>query len=572
MLLAMQTTSALGQATTGDAAARQANQIERLQAEQERFREAQTLRKTSRAPDGKPAAVPDAASSAPGETCVAVNNIAVSGTVLLPATELRHATARWEGRCLGLVELNSLLEALTFLYVERGYVASRAYLPEQDLSDGSLDVSVIEGNLEGISLNGSAAVNGRLTTVFPDMLGKPVNLRDIEQGLDQINRLRSSKATIALQSGKDQGGSILDVKVEQNRPWHASVSSDNLGGVASGIYQSRLDVGFDNLFAINDEWQFGYQRSMDHHPLFLSSERPNSNTMTGSLSIPYGYWTFGINGSVSNYNSALEGPLSTIDTSGGSRSFSPYISRILHRDQTSKTWATGRLTWKETENFLLGSRIDVSSRVLSVATLELGHSRQLLGGQASAAISYHRGLGILGAFDDATAQVGSPMGQFEKVSASLGYFRTQQVDAATMIFSANISGQWTDDALFGSEQMSLGGYSTVRGVREALLYADKAVFMRNELSLLLPELNDARAVEAIGRLEPYVALDLGHSVSGSRGNSLGGNVVGAAVGIRNRGGRINFDVSYADILSMPDLPGDVRPSSGLAQARISVSF
>lgn len=555
-----------------DDAARQANQIDRLQAEQERLREAQILRKTTRAPSGNAVAPPEVTTSGPGETCISVNSISVGGAKLIPGDEVRRTAARFEGQCLGLAALNSVLEALTYLYVERGYIASRAYLPEQDLSDGSLDVSVIEGSLEDITLNGKIPTDNRIATAFPGMRSKPANLRDIEQGLDQINRLRSSKATIALQSGKEQGGSVLDVKVEQGRPWHASLSSDNLGGVATGIYQSRADFGLDNLFGINDEWQFGYQRSMDHHPLFFSNERPNSNTLTGSLSIPYGYWTVGINGSWSDYHSSLAGPLSAIDTSGGSKSLSPYISRILYRDQTSKTWATGRLTWKETDNFLLGSRIDVSSRVLSVASFELGHSRQLFGGQASASVGYHRGLDILGAFDDATAPDGSPRGQFDKVTASLGYFRTQDVGASTMILSTNVSGQWSPDPLFGSEQMSLGGYSTVRGVREAVLYADKAVLMRNELSFLLPPINDAGSVEAIGRLEPYVALDLGHSVSDSRGNSLGGNIVGAAVGIRNRGGRINFDLSYTDILSMPDLPGDAKPSSGLVQARVSVSF
>ncbi|MBO0131600.1 MULTISPECIES: ShlB/FhaC/HecB family hemolysin secretion/activation protein [Agrobacterium tumefaciens complex] len=569
--LAVKTAPAHAQGVTNDAA-RQANQIERQQAEQDRLRQEEMLRKTTRAPQGRPTTAPDTASSAPGETCLPVSRISVSGTTLVPAATVTHTIRRWEGRCLGLAELNSVLEALTYLYVERGYIASRAYLPEQDLSDGSLDISVIEGSLEDITLNGKAPSDNRIATAFPGIRGEPANLRDIEQGLDQINRLRSSKGKIALQSGKGQGGSVLDVAVEQARPWHVSLSADNLGGNATGIYQSRADFGLDNIFGVNDEWLFGYQRSMDHHPLFLSSDRPNSNTLTAAVSVPYGYWTFGINGSWSNYHSTLQGPLSAIETSGGSHSVAPYVSRVLHRDQTSKTWMTGRLTWKETENFLLGSRIDVSSRVLSVATVELGHSRQLLGGQASVSFGYNRGLDILGAFDDSTAPAGSPKGQFETLSASLGYFRTQELGAATMIFNTSVTGQWTDDLLFGSEQMSLGGYSTVRGAREAILYSGKAILMRNELSVLLPELNDAEATRIIGRLEPYVALDLGHSAADPSGTALGGNIIGGAIGLRNRGGRINFDVSYADILSMPDLPSSLRPSSGLVQARLSVSF
>lgn len=431
---------------------------------------------------------------------------------------------------------------------------------------------MIEGKLEAITLNGNALVTPQVSTAFPGLRDKPVNLRDVEQGLDQINRLRSQKATIGLAAGKAQGGSVLDVKIEKTRPWHFSLSSDNLGSLSTGRYQTRADFGADNILGLNDEWQFGYQRSMERHPLRLGAARPNGNSLTGSVSIPYGYWTFGLNASWSNYRSSIEGLLSQIETSGGSLSFSPFVTRVLHRDQISKTWLTGRVTWKENENFVLGSRVDVSSRVLSVATVELGHSRQMLGGQASASLGYHRGLKILGAFDDAAAAAGSPRGQFEKLSASLGYQRAFDLGETAMIFSSSLSGQWSPDDLFGSEQMSAGGYSTVRGVREAVLYADTGIVMRNELSLLLPGFDDGRAAEALGRLEPYAAIDLGNTVSDASGNSVGGNLVGAAVGLRNRGGRINFDVSYSDILSMPDLPGGSVPSSGLVQARMSISF
>jgi len=68
--------------------------------------------------------------------------------------------AQFEGQCLGLAEINNVLEVLVYLYVERGYIASRVYLPAQDLSDGSLDVVVIEGSLEDIVLKHFRAKSG----------------------------------------------------------------------------------------------------------------------------------------------------------------------------------------------------------------------------------------------------------------------------------------------------------------------------------------------------------------------------------------------------------------------------
>jgi len=126
-------------------AARQTSQIDRLQAEQERLREAQGLSRATGAPDGARVTPPEMAASRPDETCIDVGRISVSGANLVSETALRRTAERFEGRCLGLAELNNVLESLTYLYVGRGYIASRAYLPAQDLSDGTLDVVVIEG-------------------------------------------------------------------------------------------------------------------------------------------------------------------------------------------------------------------------------------------------------------------------------------------------------------------------------------------------------------------------------------------------------------------------------------------
>ncbi len=553
-----------------DQAAQQAEQINRQQSEQERLREIENLRALQRAPQGKPQTPPVPTVSGRNATCIQVNRVQVKGVTLLPPEKITRTTARWEGRCVGLAELNSILEALTFVYVERGYITSRAYLPEQDLSDGTVDVTVIEGSLEAVH-PASAAGKGQIATAFPNMKGKPVNLRDIEQGLDQINRLQSQKATIALKAGKDQGGSALDVTVEKTKPWHVTLGADNLGSASTGIYQSRIDAGFDNVLGLNDQWQVGYQRSMDRHPWLFSKRVPNGDTITAAFSLPYGYWTAGVDGAWSHYNSSLQGAVSTIDTSGGSLMVSPYISRVLHRDQTSKTWMTGRLTWKDTENFILGSRIDVSSRKLSVARIELGHSRQFLGGQLSGNIAVHQGMDILGAFNDGSAPAASPKGQFTKTSFAVGYFRPQPVGTLTALFSTSLNGQWSDDPLFGSEQLSLGGHASIRGVREAVLYADRGVVMRNEVSLLVPVAAGA-GTKIMQYWEPYVALDVGRTLDDRAGNSLGGTMVGAAAGVRSRGGMVGFDLFYADALALPKLPGGTKPPGGLAQARVSVSF
>ncbi|HCF1927942.1 TPA: ShlB/FhaC/HecB family hemolysin secretion/activation protein, partial [Pseudomonas aeruginosa] len=69
----------------------------------------------------------------------------------------RQLLAPYQGRCLGVGQLNALLKAVTDHYLDRGYVTTRAYLPQQDLASGTLRIIVVEGRLEGLDSSALAS-------------------------------------------------------------------------------------------------------------------------------------------------------------------------------------------------------------------------------------------------------------------------------------------------------------------------------------------------------------------------------------------------------------------------------
>ena len=556
-----------------DNAARQAEQLERDRAADERQRQLERNRLENQPPPGgETVSPPQRDVAAPDEACIQINAVSVTGVTLIRAQVIKEITAAYEEKCLGLSHFNNILKQLTFLYVEKGYITSRAFLPEQDLSDGSLEIVVIEGSLEGIVVDGSPeSYKSQISMAFPDMVGKPVNLRDIEQGLDQLNRLRSNNATIELEAGRKPGSSVLSVSRNKSRNWHATLGVDNLGSSTTGEYQSRMDFGSEDVLQLNDQWKFSYQRSIDRHPLYFA-DVPSSDTFTGSFSWPYGYWTFAVDGSWSEYDSQIAGVVSDIDTSGLSQSVSASVSRVLHRDQTSITSISGKLKWKRTENLILGSRVDVSSRDLSIGTVELVHSRQLWNGQLVTSASYSQGLDIWGAFDDDTAPAGSPKGQFRSLNASLSYFKPFKLGNSTATYSGQISGQYTPDLLFGSEQVAYGGYSTVRGLPESVVFGNRGIMTRNEFALQFLQSGNEQFTEVFGRFEAYTAIDSGHVFEEDSFGIDGGNLTGATIGLRSRGGRLSLDVAWSEIVASSDNLDAAVSESGLVYARMNLSF
>ncbi|MEJ8561545.1 ShlB/FhaC/HecB family hemolysin secretion/activation protein [Yoonia sp. GPGPB17] len=557
--------SVIAQTAIDDAAA-QAAAIERERSQQQ-------VESPLRAPSGVRPQPPVPARTLDGQTCIDVDTVDVRDVTLIPLNRIEELVAPFEAQCLGLAEINSVLEAVTFAYVETGYVAARAFLPEQDLSDGTLKVVVVEGKLEAIVMNrDEQSLRGQRATAFPAMIGEPVNLRDIEQGLDQLSRLRSVDATMQIAAGAEQGGSILAVSREAGRPWHGSLSFNDLGSASTGEFQTRLSLGFDDLLGLNDTIAFSYQRSMDDHPLAFSNDRPNGDTWTAKFEVPYGYWTFAIDGDRNAYRSEIEGALGPIETSGNSSTAGLTASRVLHRDQISKTTLTGTLTAKETESFILGSRVDVSSRRLSIFDFDISHSRQVWGGQGSGSISVSRGLDIWGALDDGEAADGSPRAQFTKYDLSVGYSRDFMAATQPVNYDARLTAQWSDDLLFGSEQISLGGDSSVRGSESSLMFGNRGVMLRNEFAAPLNAFSDPAYARTFGQLVPYFAFDLGRIAPQPSFDIAGGTLSGAAFGLRSQGGRLAFDISYADILSQPtDLPEN-GPETGVFAASLTITF
>ncbi|WP_165667986.1 ShlB/FhaC/HecB family hemolysin secretion/activation protein, partial [Metapseudomonas otitidis] len=82
--------------------------------------------------------------------CFDIQRIRLQGVHLISEVRQRELLKPFEHQCLDSGRLNDLLKAITQHYIDRGYVTSRAYLPQQDLADGELDVIVVEGRLEGV--------------------------------------------------------------------------------------------------------------------------------------------------------------------------------------------------------------------------------------------------------------------------------------------------------------------------------------------------------------------------------------------------------------------------------------
>jgi hemolysin activation/secretion protein len=121
----------------------------------------------------------------------------------LSSKQLDTIVRPYEERPLGVSDINVLMGALTQAYVKKGYITTRVYLPQQNIQNGVLRLRVLEGRLEAFSSRGLK--RSQLFTAFPILPGDIIRLAGLEQGLDQLERPSSVRATTELIPGGRKG-------------------------------------------------------------------------------------------------------------------------------------------------------------------------------------------------------------------------------------------------------------------------------------------------------------------------------------------------------------------------------
>ncbi|NFV79467.1 ShlB/FhaC/HecB family hemolysin secretion/activation protein [Magnetospirillum aberrantis] len=526
---------------------RQQEQIQRQQEEQRREQE-------RRAREGaeRQTTIPFELPSPPPEGeqggCVDVLHIEVEGTVHLSQDEVDEIVRPFVGRCLALSDLNDLMRAISQAYVDKGYVAARPYLPQQDMRGGTLRLVVVEGKVEDIPPDSSESAHSlEMLFAFPGVIDRPLNLRDIEQGLDQINRLRSNNATMSLEPGSTQGGTRVVVKNEPRKRWRLSGGINNSGQESTGRNKWQATGEVDDLLGVNDFLSLTTDRSAVHDGNWRASRSVN-----GFFSVPFGYWTLSLSASYSDYSSPVFGTVQTYHSTGNTKTRKVELERVVQRDADSKTSVKGLFRTYTANAYFNDQKLDTSSYSLSVAGLGFSHSRRLLGGLLSFGGTWEHGLDMVHAkADEAGLPKDSPHAQFDKASADISYLRPFQLGGLSLTYTGAVHGQWSEDTLYSPERISLGGQYSVRGFDAEYISGDTGAYVRNELALTLPETGEGWIDLGLGRVTPFVALDYGALRGDPKDDYERGAMAGWAAGLRTSGGMVMLSATYSQPLNAP---------------------
>jgi hemolysin activation/secretion protein len=474
------------------------------------------------------------------------------GSQVFSQAEIDGLTRDFVDRPITFTDVLQVRSRITELYVNRGYITSGAYVPEQDFQDGGeVKIAVVEGGLEAIEIKGNRRLNtGYLRSRIANAAKAPLNREELLEGL-QMLRLDPllSNLSATLEGGSRPGQSVLSVTVQEAASFATQVSLNNNRSPSVGTFKRGVQLSEGNLLGLGDSVSLGY------------SNTRGSNAWDFGYSIPITPQDTTLSFNLGTSNSkVVEAPFDVLDINSKSRYYELSLRHPLVKKTTAEL-ALG-LTFSRRESETSLGIDDIGPFPLSPGADDQGRTRvsalrffqeytkrsdrQVLAFRSQ--LSW--GLNAFGA----TANRGDvPDSQFFTWRGQAQWVRLIGQDAESLLLLRG-EVQFADRPLLSVEQFGLGGVDTVRGYRQDALLTDGGLFGSAEVRLPIARI---KSWDSTLSLAPF--LEVGHAWNRGRDNPAVSTLLAGGLGLRWRiGDRFNARLDWG--MPLIDLKSSDRSS------------
>jgi hemolysin activation/secretion protein len=443
------------------------------------------------------------------------------------------------GRCLSSGGIDLIMRRVQNTIMAKGYVTARILAEPQDLSTNTLTLTLIPGRIRTIRFANGTDTRATQWNALPAHPGDLLNLRDIEQGLENFKRLPTAEADIQIAPGEQPGESDIVIQWKQAFPVRFTLSVDDSGSKSTGKYIGGVTVAVDHLLTLNDLFYLSFNHD-------LGSDGPGKNGSRGysaHYSIPYGYWLLGFTASENTYRQSVAGINQTYLFSGESQNSEIKLSRLVYRDAVRKTTVSLRGWTRASKNHIDDTEIEIQRRRTSGWEAGLAH-REFIGAAAlDLSLDYRRGTGAMDAKAAPEEASGDGASRLQLVTAETQLSLPFTLGTQALRYSIAGRAQWNRTPLVPQDRFAIGGRYTVRGFDgENSLSADRGWLIRNELDWYI-----GHSGHAI-----YLGLDYGEVGGRASANLIGTRLAGAVLGLRGRYKTLNYDIFVGQPITKPE--------------------
>jgi hemolysin activation/secretion protein len=424
---------------------------------------------------------PRPALGAPGLK-VTVTAFKISGNTLFPESVLLDAVKEFVGKEQNIDGLNDAATKVRAYFRERGYFLAQAYLPQQEIKDGVVEIAVIEARVGKVALNfkeGSRYSESLIRGIIEAHLkqGDIITENGLETPLLLLNDFPNAVVTSEIKPSQTIGAADLTIHVSDTPSWlSGSVDIDNYGNRFTGAIRTGLSLNVNNPLAIGDQLSYRAFTTDERMGFYRISETFPVGSYGTRVGVSYSSFHYRLGKNRPDGVSFVDQQIHGVGAVTSIFAFHPLI----------RTRSANLILQFAHEQKRLDDRDEIAQTISdqNIVSSKLGVTGDFRDGMLGGGLnsySYTITEGNTEAFNnvpDPTA-----VGRFAK--HNFEFRRLQKItDNASLLLA--ISGQMASKNLSSAERFSLGGASGVRAYPAGEALGDTGWLFQGEYRYIIP--------------------------------------------------------------------------------------
>ncbi len=424
---------------------------------------------------------------------VAMPGITIENLPLADMPELRAQLAMFLDKPLTFGGMRQITQVIAAWYAAHNHPFVDVVFPAQDIDSGTVQAVVTEFHLGQLRTEGNRWFSTPLLESYVRTKpGDTIDMAKLNEDLGLLNQNPFRKVTIAAEKSATEGDTDLILKTEDRFPVRVYGGYDNTGTAALGYDLWNLGVNWGNAFGLDQQLSYQFTSSSSFWLHLFNNSQPatmKAHTFTWLIPLPwrdkislFGNFTqtepragpdlglTGLSGQASGrYILALPG----FDL--------PYFGAGTHIGQDLQFG----YDFKSTNNNLSFGGEEVSNVTTVIDQFPVTYDLAIdhLFGQAVISNNFVFSPGGMAPFNTTALfqeQANSPF-----AAANYVYDTLTITETTRLPFNASwvmrVTGQLADHNLLPTEQLGLGGATSVRGYHERTANGSEGVLLSQEL-------------------------------------------------------------------------------------------
>ncbi|MDK9721145.1 MAG: ShlB/FhaC/HecB family hemolysin secretion/activation protein [Rhodospirillales bacterium] len=442
--------------------------------------------------------VPESPEQVPPEEAekikLTLSAVVIDGSTVYSENDLKPFYEDLLGKEISLADVYKIAEKITAKYGNDGYALSRAVVPAQRIREGIIKITIIEGFIDKVLIEGDAGGNADLIRAYADKIVgvKPLTANVLERYLLLANDLPGASVKSVIRPSEANHGASTLVFVTEYKPVGATASIDNRGSRTSGPLEETFGVSGNALLGMSEKSDLRFIRAGNNELRYWTlshQEMLGSEGTKLSLSANRSRSTPGYN--LKNLEMRSRGFTGEIDLSH------PFI-----RTRASSLSVHAALAYKNT----LSQQLHETSSEDRLRVFKFGASYDYAdpwGGSNLLSADLHKGLNVLSPTKRGRDLLSRSLGRSDFLKFTADYTRTQPLwDNFSLL--AGVTGQKSAHNLLAGEEFGFGGSSFGRAYDSSEITGDSGIAAKLEL-----QYTQSFPDWQIKYLQPYVFWDIG---------------------------------------------------------------